>query len=215
MEITLEKIDIIRERTGATYTEAKEALEACEGNVVDALVYMENKVKEEKEELYTTKDELVKWIKDIIKKGNITRIKVKKEDKVIVDIPVNAGLAATAAAAIIWAPILLAALAAAIVTKVTIEITKEDGSVEVVNKIIKSTAQDIKEKVDYTTSDIKEKFSNKFDNESDGEDNNFYSYTVNFEDVESEEDDNCKECKKRRFFRKKKKNNNIINNMRV
>ncbi|ENK0556154.1 DUF4342 domain-containing protein [Clostridium botulinum] len=203
MEITLEKIDIIRERAGATYTEAKEALEACEGNVVDALVYMENKVKEEKEELYTTKDELVKWIKDIIKKGNITRIKVKKEDKVIVDIPVNAGLAATAAAAIIWAPILLAALAAAIVTKVTIEITKEDGSVEVVNKIIKSTAQDIKEKVDYTTSDIKEKFSNKFDNESDGEDNNFYSYTVNFEDVESEEDDNCKECKKEDSSEKK------------
>lgn len=205
MEITLEKIDIIRERTGATYTEAKEALEACEGNVVDALVYMENKVKEEKEELYTTKDELVKWIKDIIKKGNITRIKVKKEDKVIVDIPVNAGLAATAAAAIIWAPILLAALAAAIVTKVTIEITKEDGSVEVVNKIIKSTAQDIKEKVDYTTSDIKEKFSNKFDNESDGEDNNFYSYTVNFEDVESEEDDNCKECKKEDSSEKKRR----------
>ncbi len=160
-------------------------------------------MKEEKEELYTTKDELVKWIKDIIKKGNITRIKVKKEDKVIVDIPVNAGLAATAAAAIIWAPILLAALAAAIVTKVTIEITKEDGSVEVVNKIIKSTAQDIKEKVDYTTSDIKEKFSNKFDNESDGEDNNFYSYTVNFEDVESEEDDNCKECKKEDSSEKK------------
>ncbi|EPY6472067.1 DUF4342 domain-containing protein [Clostridium sporogenes] len=203
MEITLEKIDIIRERTGATYTEAKEALEACEGNVVDALVYMENKVKEEKEELYTTKDELVKWIKDIIKKGNVTRIKVKKEDKIIVDIPVNAGLAATAAAVIIWAPILLAALAAAIVTKVTIEITKEDGSVEVVNKIIKSTAQDIKEKVDYTTSDIKEKFSNKFDNESDGEDNNFYSYTVNFEDVESEEDDNCKECKKEDSSEKK------------
>ncbi|KEI96242.1 DUF4342 domain-containing protein [Clostridium botulinum] len=203
MEITLEKIDIIRERTGATYTEAKEALEACDGNVVDALVYMENKFKEEKEEMYTTKDDLVKWIKDIIKKGNVTRIKVKKEDKIIVDIPVNAGLAATAAAAIIWAPILLAALAAAIVTKVTIEITKEDGSVEVVNKIIKSTAQDIKEKVDCTTSDIKEKFSNKFDNESEGGDNNFYSYTVNFEDVESEEYNDCKGCKKEDSSEKK------------
>lgn len=29
---------------------------------------MENKFKEEKEEMYTTKDDLVKWIKDIIKK---------------------------------------------------------------------------------------------------------------------------------------------------
>jgi NACalpha-BTF3-like transcription factor len=37
-EITLEKIDIVRERTGANYSEAKEALEACEGNVVDALI---------------------------------------------------------------------------------------------------------------------------------------------------------------------------------
>ncbi|MCR1933840.1 DUF4342 domain-containing protein [Clostridium tepidum] len=203
MEITLEKIDIVRERTGATYTEAKEALEACDGNVVDALVYMENKFEEEKEEMYTTKDDLVKWIKDIIKKGNVTRIKVKKEDKIIVDIPVNAGLAATAAAAIIWAPILLAALAAAIVTNVTIEITKEDGSVEVVNKIIKNTAQDIKEKVDNTTSDIKEKFSNKFDNETYGEDNNFYSYTVNFEDIESEEYEGCKECKKEDSSEKK------------
>ncbi|WP_195923594.1 DUF4342 domain-containing protein [Clostridium tepidum] len=192
MEITLEKIDIVRERTGATYTEAKEALEACDGNVVDALVYMENKFEEEKEEMYTTKDDLVKWIKDIIKKGNVTRIKVKKEDKIIVDIPVNAGLAATAAAAIIWAPILLAALAAAIVTNVTIEITKEDGSVEVVNKIIKNTAQD-----------IKEKFSNKFDNETYGEDNNFYSYTVNFEDIESEEYEGCKECKKEDSSEKK------------
>ncbi|EJO5347194.1 DUF4342 domain-containing protein [Clostridium botulinum] len=195
MEITLEKIDIIRERTGATYTEAKEALEACDGNVVDALVYMENKVKGEKDELYTTKDDLVKWIKENIKKGNVTRIKVKKEDKIIVDIPVNAGLAATAVA-LIWPPILLAAVAAALVTKVTIEITKEDGSVEVVNKIIKNTANDIKEKVNYTTSDIKEKFSNKFDNDLDGEENNFYSYTVNFEEVENEEKENSNESKK-------------------
>lgn len=186
MEITLEKIDIIRERTGVTYTEAKEALEACEGNVVDALVYIENKVKEEKEDMYTTKDEFLKWIKDLIQKGNITRIKVKKEDKTIVDIPVNAGVAATAVA-LIWPPILIGALAAALITKVTIEITKEDGSVEVVNKIIKSTAKDIKEKVEYTTSDIKEKFSNKFDNSSNEEENNFYSYTVDFEDVKEEQ----------------------------
>ena len=40
-EITLEKIDIIRERTGANYSIAKEALELSEGNVVDALIYIE------------------------------------------------------------------------------------------------------------------------------------------------------------------------------
>ena len=44
-EITLEKVDLIRERTGVSYTEAKEALEAGNGDVVDALIYIENKKK--------------------------------------------------------------------------------------------------------------------------------------------------------------------------
>lgn len=198
-EITLEKIDIIRERTGVTYTSAKEALEACDGNVVDALVYIENKEKEERDNIYTTKDEFVKWIKDTINKGNVTRIKIKKDDKTIVDIPVNAGIAATAIAALIWAPLLGIGIAAALFTKVTIEITKEDGSVEVVNKIIKCTAKDIKETVQNKTSDIretvqnktsdiKEKFTNKMNAEDDDLDEHVYSYTVKFDDEETDEE---------------------------
>lgn len=42
MEITLEQIDLIRQRTGTGYKEAREALEAAGGNLVDALVMMEN-----------------------------------------------------------------------------------------------------------------------------------------------------------------------------
>jgi len=44
-EITLEKIDIIKERTGVSYTEAKEALEECDSDVVNALIYIEAKQK--------------------------------------------------------------------------------------------------------------------------------------------------------------------------
>lgn len=51
-EITLEKVDLVKDRTGVSYTEAKEALEASEGNVVDALVFIENK---KKTKVYFTK----------------------------------------------------------------------------------------------------------------------------------------------------------------
>ncbi len=41
MEITLEQIDIVRQRTGVGYKEAREALETVGGNLVDALVLLE------------------------------------------------------------------------------------------------------------------------------------------------------------------------------
>ena len=59
MEVTLEKIDMIKERTKVSYKEAKEALEKCNGNIVDALIYIENEKRKKKEELYITKEELV------------------------------------------------------------------------------------------------------------------------------------------------------------
>ncbi|MGL5575040.1 MAG: hypothetical protein ACRDCW_05735, partial [Sarcina sp.] len=92
--------------------------------------------------------------------------------------------------------------------KLTIEITKTDGSVEVVNKIIKTTAEDLKDKskgvAGVATAFIKIKAQNlksKNDSEERGSvidaiksmkttkikdlsnDSNF-SYTVNFENVE-------------------------------
>ena len=44
MEITLEKIELVKDRTGVTYKEAKEALEKVNGNVVDAIILLENEV---------------------------------------------------------------------------------------------------------------------------------------------------------------------------
>ena len=55
----LEKVEKIREKTGATYEEAKAALEAADGDVLDALVYLENqgKIKKPDVSVYTTKQE--------------------------------------------------------------------------------------------------------------------------------------------------------------
>lgn len=192
-EITLEKIDIIRERTGVSYTDAKEALEACSGNVVDALIYIEQNKKTTMNNIYTTKDEFLDWLKDLVKKGNINRLRIKKEEKVIVDIPVNAGIAATLTA-LIWPPLIAIGMLTAVVTKVTIEITKDDGTVEIVNKIIKTgvkdtmqdmkeTVKDVKDKVFDAASSVKDKFSNKEDKD---EEQNTYQYTVKFEDIDKE-----------------------------
>lgn len=202
-EITLEKIDVVRERTGATYGEAKEALEASEGNVVDAIIYMENNKKSTMDNLYTTKDEFLTWIKDLINKGNVTRIRIKKEEKVLVDMPINAGIAVGIVAYAIWAPLIAIGVIGAVVTNITIEITKKDGSVEIINKAIKTTMQDVKEKVNDmanevkekvsdvkdkvsdAASDVKEKFASKKQDNTKKDSETVYTYTVKFDENEN------------------------------
>ncbi|MBU3098481.1 MULTISPECIES: DUF4342 domain-containing protein [Clostridium] len=200
-EITLEKIDIIKERTGVSYTDAKEALEECDANVVDALIYIEAKEKKSAkfnmDEMYTTKDEFLSWIKEIARKGNVTRIKIKRDDKVVIDIPVNAGIAVGIVGLCI--PYLFGiGIFAAVVTNVTIEITKADGSVEIINTIIKNTVDDVVNKMSDMGEDVKEKYNETKDSFSkgnkDNKDNkdtntdNVYQYTVKFEEKDKEED---------------------------
>lgn len=179
-EITLEKIDLIRERTKASYSEAKEALIRAEGNVVDALIYLEDNKKQEKKD-YVSKNEFMDTLKKLVKKGNVNRIKIKKEEKVLIDVPVNAGIAAGAVA--LFNPIVLGVLAVgtigAVYTKLTIEITKADGTVEVVNKYVENTVSAVKDKVNNMAGDVKDKFSK--DNQPEHEENT-YSYKVKFDD---------------------------------
>ena len=46
MEVTLEKIELVKDRTGVSYKEAKEALEAADGSVVDAIINIEENIDE-------------------------------------------------------------------------------------------------------------------------------------------------------------------------
>lgn len=204
-EITLEKVDAVRERTGATYAQAKAALETCQGDVLEAIIYIENNSSEMKgqgkcfkDEAYTTLEEFKIWMKQLIEKGNVSRIVVKKEDKVLVDVPVNAGIAA-GVIGLLWPPILAIALITTVAVNLTIEITKEDGSVEVVNKIVKTTMNDVKGKMSNFAEDMKDKFHgvkedikkpfSKEDN-SNINDEPMYTYTVKFDDVDDNNKDN-------------------------
>ncbi|ELC8441908.1 DUF4342 domain-containing protein [Clostridium perfringens] len=206
-QITLEKVDQVIERTYATYAEAKEALEACDGDVVNALIYIEKKREEEskvqEEEIMEEKaesfEDIKKFLKDLIDKGNVSRVRILKDDKILTDIPVNAGIAA-GAIAVIFPSILAVSVVAAIATKITIEITKADGSVEVVNKIVKNAANDIKgkafglkDKAFSVANDMKEKRENgktnenkinKFHKHNKLENETNFTYTVKFDDVD-------------------------------
>lgn len=203
MGITLEQVDQVKERTGVSYAEAKYALEVSDGDVLEAIIYIEGikGVKPEyiqdsnsnnSKEKYETIDELKKWLKDLINKGNVTRIRVIKDDKELVDVPVNAGIAA-GVIAIIIPPILAFVVIAAVVTKITIEITTADGSVEVINKYITKAVDDIKDAASDVAYKVKDKVNEvkneKFksdDNKKkcekkDHVDENVFTYTVNFE----------------------------------
>ena len=89
--ITLEKVDMVKDRTNVTYEEAKEALEFCNGDVLEALIYIEknqpkivdedNSENEENNKSSVSVDELKAYIKELIDKGNVTRIKIKKDEK--------------------------------------------------------------------------------------------------------------------------------------
>ncbi len=122
MNITLESIDAVRERSGASYEEAREALEATGGSVVDALIYLEQKKKNKS-------DERIEKLKAIVKDGNVNKIRLKKDEKVLLTVPVNVGIVGglVGLAAAPWS--ILAAGAAAYGFDVKFEIVKEDGSV--------------------------------------------------------------------------------------
>lgn len=66
----LEKVEKIKEKTGVSYQEAKDALEAAGGDVLDALVYLENQGKAKKPEVdvYTTKAESSEEFREAAKK---------------------------------------------------------------------------------------------------------------------------------------------------
>lgn len=121
VDIDFEKIDIIRERTGVNYKEAAKALEQANGDVLEAIMLLEDTGNRKKEEFYVRGNEVLDKVKEVIQKGNATRIKVKHNGKVLMEIPVTVG-----AIGAILAPYLAAfGVIAAVISKASIEIEKE------------------------------------------------------------------------------------------
>ncbi|MGE5485630.1 MAG: DUF4342 domain-containing protein [Ignavibacteriales bacterium] len=124
MEITLEMIDQIRSRTGVSYKEAREVLERANGDVVQALIMLEEKGKAARdwtERIQVSGNEVLEKVKQLLHEGNVTKIVVKQGDTVVAAIPVTVG-----AVGAVIAPYLAAVgVAAAVATKCTIEFERK------------------------------------------------------------------------------------------
>lgn len=154
MEISLEQIELVKDRTGVSYKEAKEALENANGNVVDAIIYIEENINVGADNgKNSSVDEIVNYIKNAIRSGNVTRIRVLKDEEVFLNIPVTVGTLAT----IVFPWGVVAAAVASAATKCKVELVKEDGTIVDVNEKAGKVVNSVKDKGNVVFDEIKVK----------------------------------------------------------
>ncbi|PKM89757.1 MAG: hypothetical protein CVU87_04310 [Firmicutes bacterium HGW-Firmicutes-12] len=130
----LKKIDLIRERMKVSYQQAKVALDQNDGDVVQTLIQMEDekgyKTKEHKFE--DKAHQLSEHMRDIIKKGNVTKVRLKKADRVVFEVSATVGVLGLGGAILIppLAIIGVVGTVAALVNNYRLEIVYNDGKVE-------------------------------------------------------------------------------------
>lgn len=205
MEITLEKIELVKDRTGVSYKEAKDALEAAGGSVVDAIIAIEEDIDSQSKKSFGEQgNAVIASIKELVKKGNVSRIIVKNsEGDVILNVPVNAGILGVVVAP--WGT--LAAVVAAFGFKCVIEVVKVDGTIidvsdrtndavekatekgtEVYDKVKNSdTYEKVREKKEKATEVLKNKFSKAKDEIEDLAEDLVDEFEEEFEESEGEE----------------------------
>ncbi|HHX13446.1 MAG TPA: DUF4342 domain-containing protein [Clostridiales bacterium] len=196
MEITLEKIELVKDRTGVSYKEAKEALEAANGSVVDAIVAIEEMIDHKSGSKVSEHGaQLMDKIKTAIKKGNVSKIIVKKDDDVLLNLPVNIGIIGTVLAP--WAAV--AGVIAVFGTKCTVELVKDSGEIVELSEIASDTFNDVVYKGSVLADEVKTRGSDVLDNvktkasevmsKVKKEDEESEDYDENEEDEESEDYD--------------------------
>jgi len=146
MTITLEQVDQVRERTHVSYQKAKEALEQTGGDVLEAIVLIEQEKSSGHKFPNSASDfgnEVIKTLKDLLNSGNVNRIVVEQKDgKVVMNIPVTVG----AIGALFLTSATAVGLIAALATGCVILIHKEDGEVINVNDKASDVMNQTKEK---------------------------------------------------------------------
>jgi len=164
MEITLEKIELVRDRTGVSYKEAKDALEAADGSIVDAIISLEENVEgveatRSTEKAGGRKEAMMAKIKDIVAKGNVSKIIITKDDKTVLNIPLTAGLVGAVLAP--WG--IIAGALAAFGTKCKIEFLKDDGTTVDLSGKAGDFVENAKEKGNEVYQTVREKAPQSFD----------------------------------------------------
>lgn len=87
MTVRIEQIDELVKRANVSYEDAKEALEKCGGDMLEALIYLEKskKIKKDNTSLFDK-------FKELLKKGNSTRFIIKKRENTVINLSVNVSI---------------------------------------------------------------------------------------------------------------------------
>ncbi len=163
-KITIESIDQVMERVpGISYAKAKEALLQCDGDVVDAIILLQQSHKEENkqednkksfEEVFGKDSDKIKaQLLDLFKKGNAIRIVVERNGKVIINVPITVG-----GVGIVFAPVLsLVGLSISLLSKCKIKIENEDeGTTVDLGEFSEDKLIIIKDMIGSVTKDVKD-----------------------------------------------------------
>jgi len=99
-------------------------------------------------------------VKDLVARGNVSRVVIRKDDKVILNVPVTVGVvgAVVGITAAKWA--MLAAALATVGFGCTVEVVKEDG--EIVNVLSEEDSQKIQNKTSEIVEDVKDAIDETF-----------------------------------------------------
>ena len=126
MEITLEAIEKVMEETGVEYKAAKEALTKSNGNVEEAINLIRPDIIDIGEEAKAAVEKLKKKVEE----GNVDRIQIRKDDQVVLSVPVNVGIIGgiLGLAGAPWA--LIAGSVAAFGLGCKLEVVKKDGTTD-------------------------------------------------------------------------------------
>ncbi|MGH4119646.1 DUF4342 domain-containing protein [Clostridium sp.] len=151
MSINLEQIDELRKRANVSYEDAKNALEQSAGDLIEALVYLEKQNKIKDPETTSSESQFLKKVKKLIKKGNETKLIVKKDDTVVLNICVTLAIVITIAAT----PLVIIALVVALITNHKIRIKRKDNECSEANNIFDKMSLAVNKVTSKITEEIK------------------------------------------------------------
>ena len=196
-QITIEMVDQVLDRLPyATYKEAREALIKTDGNVLDAIIYIESGQKdtgfENKKEsirrfgenISQESERIRGQLGDLFKKTTVVRIIVEKEGKVVLNIPLTLGVLGVAAMPVLS----LLGLSAAVLSKYSVLITDEASGESVdMGSLTPEKLEILKEIIFNSFEDIRGTFKKSKDVEEDDSSDDIIYELIKEEDTKKED----------------------------
>ena len=196
-QITIEMVDQVLDRLPyATYKEAREALIKTDGNVLDAIIYIESGQKdtgfENKKEsirrfgenISQESERIRGQLGDLFKKTTVVRIIVEKEGKVVLNIHLSLGVLGVAAMHVLS----LLGLSAAVLSKYSVLITDEASGESVdMGSLTPEKLEILKEIIFNSFEDIRGTFKKSKDVEEDDSSDDIIYELIKEEDPKKED----------------------------